>query len=800
MGGVDQKWYCPWGMARIGPYEVLGPLGAGGMSEVTLARADGERLVVLKRQKDPEDDPFLLDEARVGMRLKHPGVVQTLGTFYDQGRPILVLEYVQGVMINSLLGTGALSPREIGLIGGQIADALAALHNHSDERGAAQPVVHRDVTPGNVLVDLDGNARLIDLGIARWAERRAPKTQIGFVKGTPRYLAPEVYTEGTQNTESDVWSLGVTLYELALGRHIELGALAAFVERICTGKLVTPAEKAAVGTSAANVLDGLVALDKLHRWQAPEAARQLRGLIDDANAARRELRERVVRAGGQPVELPAVDPEKPAGVEATQVLLASAASTFGSSLGSASGEPAASEKSPVGGPALPSLPTMPPPPEVGPAEAGFQLPPTQIVDDELGRSSEIERRAAGFESLPPTLAVARPVSIPDLSDTPAQARFDADEPNPFFEHTHEQPAALMLGLAARSMKVRADDDDERPTQVSPPPVATAAPAPISDLARAAEQLTSPPVEASTTTPPQPAPPPADATLVRTPDGTTSEDRSTPSPTPRVKALVDAHAQEALQAESWNNERTEHLDHLVGPPPEAPFGLDDHSRTDIDSNRVIALDAPGDIDLDDDKTDIRPEHGLGLGPAPHRPPTQVTAGSAATTPLPPAATPPPGPPSPALATDGLNEAAAFLDGLAQAAGAKPAGATRTPVPQEEGLAPPSMAPPSAAPPSAAAAPAATHQSIVDDTPKLLDLTADRGSLRDLPHQGRVDTTAHPAGPHGTHPERDNTWLKMAAALVTGALLALAGVGLALWLRGDSKPQVVPHPTSTESASE
>src|SRR5688500_18220467 len=155
---------------RLGNYEVVRHLGAGGMSTVWLARgpvpatltapASAHGLVVLKQQIRPEDDAGLREEARVGARLAHPSVVQTLGSFdAHSGRPVLVLEYVAGAALAHLRMRGALPAPAVCRIGADIAEGLAALHDVG--------ILHRDVTPANIIVSHDGSARLIDLGIAR---------------------------------------------------------------------------------------------------------------------------------------------------------------------------------------------------------------------------------------------------------------------------------------------------------------------------------------------------------------------------------------------------------------------------------------------------------------------------------------------------------------------------------------------------------------------------------------------------------------------------------------------------------
>ena len=144
-------------------------------------------------------------------------------------------------------------------IGTQIADALEAIHEAKDESGRSLHMIHRDVSPGNILVDKRGQARLIDLGIARSLERRADATKKGLVKGTFRYLAPEILEGGEHSPLTDLWALGVTLWEAAVGRYCVPGqtmqtiraALDGSITSLLPGERVEPELKAALLTLVA---------------------------------------------------------------------------------------------------------------------------------------------------------------------------------------------------------------------------------------------------------------------------------------------------------------------------------------------------------------------------------------------------------------------------------------------------------------------------------------------------------------------------------------------------------------------
>ncbi len=213
-------------MKRIGRYEVVRELRGGGMGTVTLGKSPDGQLVVLKRPHsvDPEAAVRLRDEARIGARLLHPSVVDTLDLFeLDSGVPVLVVAYVDGPSLEVLRPLGPLPIGVIARVGRQIAEGLAALHESTDEHGQPLHILHRDVTPGNIVVGRDGDAKLIDLGIARFSERQAERTQDGFLRGTMRYLAPELLQGDTYSAASDLWALGMVLWEAALGRFAYRG-------------------------------------------------------------------------------------------------------------------------------------------------------------------------------------------------------------------------------------------------------------------------------------------------------------------------------------------------------------------------------------------------------------------------------------------------------------------------------------------------------------------------------------------------------------------------------------------------
>jgi tRNA A-37 threonylcarbamoyl transferase component Bud32 len=198
------------------------------MAEVLEAEILGEagfvRRVAIKRMlASASDDPMFvrmfLDEARIASRLHHANIVAVLDYGVVDGAPFQVLELVDGCDARTLLRRapeGKL-PIDIALyLTAQVGHALAAAHEARDAAGAAMGIVHRDVSPANVLVSWDGDVKIADFGIA-FAKDKADKTEAGTTKGTLSYMAPEQAITGRVDARADVFSLGCVLHALAAG-------------------------------------------------------------------------------------------------------------------------------------------------------------------------------------------------------------------------------------------------------------------------------------------------------------------------------------------------------------------------------------------------------------------------------------------------------------------------------------------------------------------------------------------------------------------------------------------------------
>ncbi len=219
---------------RFGPYTVHEALGEGGMATVHRAERDGWQRngqrapIALKRlfRELSDDSQFVegfLQEARLAKLLDHPNIARS----YEHGKIddqyFMAMEYVPGptlraVMIQSRTAAGAIPIRIVVEILTQLCDALAHAHDLRDEKGRLLGLVHRDVTPANVILSTAGVVKLIDFGIAK-AKHSRVQTQAGYIKGKVSYVAPE-YTHGRLDHRADLFAVGVIAHEMLTGRRL----------------------------------------------------------------------------------------------------------------------------------------------------------------------------------------------------------------------------------------------------------------------------------------------------------------------------------------------------------------------------------------------------------------------------------------------------------------------------------------------------------------------------------------------------------------------------------------------------
>ncbi|MBS2020169.1 MAG: serine/threonine protein kinase [Deltaproteobacteria bacterium] len=210
----------------VGPFVVSEPIAAGGMARIHLAATRGPcpRLLALKRlhpelEGDEQFRSMLLDEGAIHARVRHVNVVTTHGVATLHERLFLVMDYVEGLGLHELVAErapAALPPRVVVAI---VADALRGLHaahEAVDDEGRSLGIVHRDVSPENVLVGADGVAKIVDFGVAK-AEGRLQITRPGQLKGKLSYMSPEQLAGAPLDRRSDVYAAGVVLREVLAG-------------------------------------------------------------------------------------------------------------------------------------------------------------------------------------------------------------------------------------------------------------------------------------------------------------------------------------------------------------------------------------------------------------------------------------------------------------------------------------------------------------------------------------------------------------------------------------------------------
>jgi hypothetical protein len=237
----------------LGRYVLGTLLGAGGAASVYMARLDGpqgfERVVAIKLVHEHllTDRDFLamfLDEANLACRLQHPNIVHCYELCQDEAHLYLAMEFLQGQPLSRLYQR-ALEWRQplahglVAFIGARAADALGYAHELRDDSGNALGIVHRDVSPDNLFITYDGQVKLLDFGIARAAGRRS-QTNLGQLKGKFRYMAPEYAMGHEFDCAVDIFALGATLYEAALGMPAFGGDEQVALRKIVAGELADP--------------------------------------------------------------------------------------------------------------------------------------------------------------------------------------------------------------------------------------------------------------------------------------------------------------------------------------------------------------------------------------------------------------------------------------------------------------------------------------------------------------------------------------------------------------------------------
>ena len=250
--------------AFVDRYELLCPIGAGGMAEVWVARHRGahgfEKLFALKAIRpesagDPTFRAMLLEEARIAAAIVHPHVAQVFDVGDAAGVPFLVMEYVDGDPLGVLARPQGTVPLAIALR--IMADACAGLdaaHRSTDRSGAPRAVVHRDVSPENVLVGVQGEVKIIDFGIAHASSRTIDDTSFGSLKGKLHYLSPEQALRAPLGPWTDVFGAGATLFKVLSGRPAFDGGSPAKTIALLMSREAAPRLPATVPAAVADIV------------------------------------------------------------------------------------------------------------------------------------------------------------------------------------------------------------------------------------------------------------------------------------------------------------------------------------------------------------------------------------------------------------------------------------------------------------------------------------------------------------------------------------------------------------------
>ena len=254
----------------VGRYRTYEAIAAGGMATVHYGRMLGPlgfaRTVAIKKlhqeyARDPEFVAMFIEEARLAARIHHPNVVHTLDVVNANGEIALVMEYVPAVSLAQLLfaaeSRGERLPSAVSaaiMVG--VLQGLHAAHEATDEAGNPLDIVHRDVSPQNILVGGDGCARVLDFGIAKATGRATQATREGQVKGKFAYMAPEQITSVGVTRQSDIFAASIVLWEALTGRRLFTGDSGpAVLARVLSAPIVPPSK---VVPDLARELDAIV--------------------------------------------------------------------------------------------------------------------------------------------------------------------------------------------------------------------------------------------------------------------------------------------------------------------------------------------------------------------------------------------------------------------------------------------------------------------------------------------------------------------------------------------------------------
>lgn len=574
---------------RLDRYELLCPLAHGGMATVWLARIGSsfgfEQLFVVKMilpqySQDPMFRSMFIDEARIASQIEHPNVARIQYVGEHLGNYFMVLEWVDGDSVSKILRGAEQRGERIpfGVAARILADAasgLHAAHELKDRDGASLGVVHRDVSPQNVLVSNDGATKIIDFGVAKAKDRVSHTTSAGQLKGKIRYMAPEQALGRELDHRADVWALGAIFYEMLTGKPpYEAGSEIATLHRLTSGVPALPIPRA-VPAAFRMIAERAVAFDPDRRFASARelslaleeamletdqrttelsVAHYAGDLLADRKASRRRaldaalLRARDRTAGGAPPPPHAV-PSPPLSGHEVPASVSHGSLSHGKSHGSWPGSALWPRD-----PSWPNAPSVPHPsaPTVAPPASGLGEAPTQpstlgsaniaYVGATSHGARTHRRRLLGTAALGATLAAVGVCGILLFTavkrDAPA-SRTAADLPPPTAvdepaapppAHAPAPPNVPPVELSSPEEAEGADhEEQELAAPSASAPVASAAPAARDDQAGAAEPT--PPKAAPAPATPKPAAPKPATPQAAAPSPPPSPPAPTPKPAP-----------------------------------------------------------------------------------------------------------------------------------------------------------------------------------------------------------------------------------------------------------------------------
>jgi serine/threonine protein kinase len=312
------------GVVKMGRYELLHPLGIGGMAEVFKGRALGPggfaRDVVIKRilpahADDPEFIRMFVDEAKLLGLLHHPNIVDVYDFGEDDGVLFLALEYVEGPSLSRILRTLRASNRKapaavVAYVAREVCRALDHVHGLCDRDGRSLDAIHRDVTPSNIIITGAGAVKLLDFGVSTFKDA-VQITKTGTVKGKPAYLAPEQLEGKPIDGRVDLFALGIVMHEMLSLQHLFAGdSDLGTVKKIMEMQIPSPSTtRDDVPSALGDIVMRALERDRNRRFAtAGEMARALDEFIVDSKLRIDDVAAFVREIAGSAVQTPVAAP------------------------------------------------------------------------------------------------------------------------------------------------------------------------------------------------------------------------------------------------------------------------------------------------------------------------------------------------------------------------------------------------------------------------------------------------------------------------------------------------------------